>query len=255
MLKIVIWFVSVAAIIAALALVIAGPGTRFGFWDFRVGMGIIQTAAVPVLILCAASLVMLLLATWKARGLVPLAGLALVMAGGASLVPLQMKAAADANPFIHDITTDFDNPPQIIAAASAERMNPPVYMGSDLAPQGNGATVKEAQKAAFPDIVPLVVNGTVDDVSNRARGAIESMGMEIFYISGSDDPGNKVVTIEAVATSKWFGFKDDFVVRLTGPEDGTVRVDVRSKSRVGISDLGANAARVRKFMKNLPTDD
>ena len=52
-----------------------------------------------------------------------------------------------------------------------------------------------------------------------------------------------------MATSFWFGFKDDFIVRLTPVGKGMTRIDIRSKSRVGGSDLGANAARVREFTK------
>ncbi len=251
MLKIVIWLVSVVAIIAALAVVAAGPGTRFGLWNFGVGLGILQMAAIPVLVLAAGSLVMVLLAFWKARGLVPLAGLALVMAGGASLIPLQMKAAAEGNPFIHDITTDFDNPPQIIAAALAERMNPPGYLGSDPAPQGNGVTISAAQQNAFPDIAPLMLKGELGAIATQANSAIKSMGMEILPNSGPNGTQSGQSIIEAVATSTWFGFKDDFVVRLADQGDGSIRVDVRSKSRVGVSDLGANAARVRQFLKEL----
>lgn len=254
MLKIVILLVSTAAVLAALAIAAAGPGTRFGVWDFGVGLGILQMAAIPVLVLAVASLVVVILSLWKARGLAPLAILALVMSGGASAVPLQMKAAADSNPYIHDITTDFANPPQIVVAASAERMNPPAYLGSDLAPQGNGATISAAQQAAFPDIVPLLLKGTLNNVAAKARGIVEAMGMEILPARGLDRAVADEPTIEAVATSTWFGFKDDFVVRLVDQGDGSVRVDVRSKSRVGVSDLGANAARVRQFMKAMRSD-
>jgi len=254
MLKIVIFLVSIAAVLAALAIAAAGPGTRFGVWDFGVGLGILQMATIPVLVLAVASLVVVILALWKARGLAPLAILALVMAGGASVIPLQMRAAAEANPFIHDITTDISNPPQIVAAASAQRKNPPAYLGADPAPRGNGATISAAQQAAFPDIVPLSLKGNVRDVTAKARGIVESMGMEILPAPGLDGAVANESTIEAVATSTWFGFKDDFVVRLADQGDGSVRVDVRSKSRVGVSDLGANAARVRQFMKDVRSE-
>lgn len=254
MLKILIFLVSIAAIVAALAIAVAGPGTRFGVWDFGVGLGILQMAAIPVMALAAASLVMVLLSVWKARGLAPLAILALLMAGAASIVPLQMRAAAEANPFIHDITTDFANPPQIVAAASAPRMNPPAYLGSDPAPQGDGATISAAQKAAFPDIAPLVLNGKIGEIAAKAQQTVESMGMEILQAPALDGPPTGEPSIEAVATSTWFGFRDDFVVRLTDQADGSVRVDVRSKSRVGVSDLGANAARVRQFMNDMRSD-
>jgi uncharacterized protein (DUF1499 family) len=56
--------------------------------------------------------------------------------------------------------------------------------------------------------------------------------------------------VEATDTTFWFGFKDDVVVRVR-PEGEGSRIDVRSMSRVGVSDLGANAERVRKFLAKL----
>ena len=58
--------------------------------------------------------------------------------------------------------------------------------------------------------------------------------------------------IEAVATTFWFGFKDDIVVRIR-PAPGGSRIDVRSVSRVGRSDLGTNAKRIRAFLGRLAT--
>src|SRR5271157_3811225 len=54
--------------------------------------------------------------------------------------------------------------------------------------------------------------------------------------------------IEAVATSFWFGFKDDIVIRLRHQNSGC-RVDIRSESHVGVSDLGKNAERIRRFLR------
>jgi len=56
--------------------------------------------------------------------------------------------------------------------------------------------------------------------------------------------------IEATDTTFWFGFKDDIVVRVA-PAPGGSRVDVRSTSRVGLSDVGTNAARIRKYLRAL----
>jgi hypothetical protein len=188
MVRAIIWVVSVVAILGGLAVLAAGPGTRFGLWDFRVGLGIIQLAAIPVLIVTAAALVSLGLAVWKARRLAPLAVAALLVAGGAAVVPLQMKAAADANPFIHDITTDFDSPPAIVAAASAARMNPVDYLGDDAVPGGkDGLTVSKAQTAAFPDIAALEISGDPAAVAARAESVIAAMGMEIIRGAQTDD--------------------------------------------------------------------
>lgn len=57
--------------------------------------------------------------------------------------------------------------------------------------------------------------------------------------------------IEAVDTTFFFGFKDDIVIRLTTPGRHRTRVDVRSVSRVGLSDVGANAARILRFLREV----
>ena len=56
--------------------------------------------------------------------------------------------------------------------------------------------------------------------------------------------------IEATATTTWFGFKADVVIRIRPTADGS-ELDIRSKSRVGRSDVGKNAERIREFMSEL----
>jgi uncharacterized protein (DUF1499 family) len=164
------------------------------------------------------------------------------------MVPLKMRELSRANPFIHDITTDFDNPPAIIAAAGETRANPAAYAGAEPV-RDSQKTVAEAQREAFPDIAPLTVGADLGAAAKTARRVIEEMKMEVL----AEGPGAEAGSgwrIEAVATSFWYGFKDDFVVRLTRDDRGT-RIDVRSKSRVGLSDLGANAKRVRDFLARM----
>jgi uncharacterized protein (DUF1499 family) len=67
------------------------------------------------------------------------------------------------------------------------------------------------------------------------------------------DPG--AGTIEAVATTRVFGFQDDIVIRVRPDGDGASRVDMRSKSRDGQGDIGTNAARIRAFVGNLEHPD
>jgi uncharacterized protein (DUF1499 family) len=71
------------------------------------------------------------------------------------------------------------------------------------------------------------------------------MGMETLATKETKEE----IVIEATDTSFWFGFVDDFIVRIR-PDDKKTRIDLRSKSRVGISDLGANAARMREFLSH-----
>ena len=102
----------------------------------------------------------------------------------------------------------------------------------------------DAQRRAYPDIQPLHLPVAPNIAFERAKGAAEEMGWDI----AREDPS--AGRIEAVATTFWFGFKDDVLVRVSADGGGS-RVDVRSKSRVGKGDLGTNAQRIRAFQKRL----
>ncbi|MDP6675184.1 MAG: DUF1499 domain-containing protein [Gammaproteobacteria bacterium] len=142
-------------------------------------------------------------------------------------------------PPIHDLTTDISNPPAFIAILPlrAEAPNPPEYAGADTA---------EQQQAAYPDLMTLTIDKPVDEVLTEAEQVVRVLGWDIVAIDQA------MGHIEATDTSTWFRFKDDVVIRLTPNNPGT-RVDVRSKSRVGMGDMGANAERIRAFLYLLKT--
>jgi len=252
------------ALACALAIGVAGPGSRLGLWDWSFGLQLIRDISAPRAIAGGLSLsplftgaglallggvVALVTKNFRAGGFAILSAL---LAGGAAMVPLKMRAAFAANPFIHEVTTDFENPPAIIAAAGLPRKNPAEYRGADPVPQStDGLTVAGAQRRAFPDIAPIVVVENLEGARAAARSVIADMGMEILAEGPDGDQSGAGWRIEAVHTSAAFGFKDDFIVRLTPLAQGGIRIDLRSKSRVGGSDLGANAARVRDFSKRL----
>lgn len=269
--RLIIVLVSIAAIILAGAILLAGPGTRFGLWEYGTGLMILRKVASPIPIVGPISLSPIFTALglsglgfivaifMRRGGLAVFALIATIAAGAAGYVPIKMKQLVEANPFIHDVTTDFENPPAIVAAAGEERKNPPQYQGDAPAPglvngefvKDSGKTVAEAQLDAFPDIQPLMVSATLEAATKAARAVLDEMGLQTLAEGPAGDAPGSGWRIEAVATSFWFGFKDDFVVRLTPLPEGGTRVDVRSESRVGGSDLGANAARVRTFLKKL----
>jgi len=250
------------ALACALAIGVAGPGSRLGLWDWSFGLQLIRDISAPKAIAGGVSLsplftgaglalvggiVALVMKNFRAGGFAVLSAL---LAGGAGMVPLKMRAAFEANPFIHEVTTDFDNPPAIVTAASLPRKNPAEYRGADPVPRAtDGLTVAEAQKKAFPDIQPIIVSKDLEGARDTARAVIADMGMEVLAEGPNGDQSGAGWRIEAVHTSAAFGFKDDFVVRLTPLAESGTRIDLRSKSRVGGSDLGANAARVRDFIK------
>lgn len=142
-------------------------------------------------------------------------------------------------PPIHDISTDTANPPQFVDVVplreAANAANPPDYSASENA---------AAQAQAYPDLQTIVIEGPADEVFDRAVAAASAMGWEMVAVVAPEG------RIEATASTPWIGFKDDVVIRVVGV-DGSTRVDVRSKSRVGKGDAGMNARRIREFRDQL----
>ena len=249
--RFVIWIAAIAALLLGGAMLMTGPGSGLGFWEYGTAFTIFRTISMPTLIAGGLSLLGAVAAFFTGRaGLGVFAVIAALIAGSGAYVPIKMRALAQANPFIHDVTTDFENPPQILAAADLPRKNPPEYVGEEMVGD-TGKSVAASQMEAFPDLTPIFINFDMEAATERARAAITSMGMEIIAEGPVSEESGSGWRIEAVYTSTWFRFKDDFIVRLTSTGDDETRIDVRSKSRVGGSDLGANAARVRAFSEKV----
>ena len=123
-----------------------------------------------------------------------------------------------------------------MAIRSAAKANPLAYDAEALAPQ---------QTAAYPWVKPLTLMAPVDEVVDRAEAVLRGMGMEIVSVNKTTG------LVEATAATFWFGFKDDVAVRVQAVADGGTQVDVRSISRVGQSDLGANAARIGDILNGI----
>jgi len=224
------------AILAALMLFMSGSGTRFGLWPFPTGFLLLKWAAYFGLAAAAVALVGLLAPKLRAgRGIWFAAALTLGLAVAA--VPAYWMQAAGKVPPIHDLSTDLDNPPAFAAvlAQRGDASNPPEH---------GGPAVAEAQRRAYPDIRPLVLSLPPAQAFACALRAARAMGWEIV---AQDAAAGR---IEATATTLWFGFRDDVVVRVA-PTDGGSRIDVRSASRVGVSDVGANAKRIRAYLAKL----
>jgi uncharacterized protein (DUF1499 family) len=227
-----------AAILAFAMMVAAGPGTRADVWSWRVGLTMLAWSAYLGIAVAAVALVLLAMAVlprFRPRPWVPVVALCLALA--AVVPPLILRAHAREVPPIHDITTDTSDPP-VFVALLAERKQAP--NGADY----GGAEVAAQQAKAYPDIKPLHLEQSPADAMQHAIDAARAMGWEV---RASDSAAGRV---EATARTGWFGFRDDIVVRVR-PEGSGSRVDVRSVSRVGRSDIGANAARVREFLHRL----
>ena len=229
-----------ALIVVALAIV-SGFGHRWGWWDFRWGFTLLKFAFFGSFVALALSLIGGVFARpgTNRRGLVlAICGIAISIA--VAYVPWNEKRKASALPLIHDITTDTQNPPEFIAVLPLRGAdsNSTVYAGSAIA---------ELQLKAYPDIQPLLTDQSADVMFNKALDTAKRLQWEIV----AADPVAR--RIEATDTTLWFGFKDDIVIRITAQPEGS-RVDVRSMSRVGLSDVGANAARIRTFFNALKKD-
>jgi len=224
------------ALLCVAAAMASGLGYQAGLWHFRSGFLILRTAFFASLAAGALCILGIVLSRGTRAPLVS-GLLGLVIALAFAYVPWHWKQTLDALPYIHDITTDTDNPPQFIAAAQLRKEgdHPVAYDGPEVADQ---------QKSAYPDLAPLMTTTPKDEVFEAARQSVQDMGMQL---TGADLPAGR---LEASDTSFWYGFTDDLVVRIAETPQGT-RVDVRSKSRVGRSDLGQNASRVRDFLQRL----
>ncbi len=229
---------AVAALAAALMVVGAGPAYRLQMLELRGAFTLVRWGAWTGL----AAAVVALAGAWLTRPGTQRRGFALAVAGvavGAATfaVPFVLYQGGRAAPPIHDITTDTDRPLPFVAMVPL-RSNAP--NGVDY----GGEAVAQQQRAVFPDIAPVVVAEPPAKAYERALAAAREQGWVIVAAVPQDG------RIEATDTTAWFGFKDDIVVRIT-PEGAGSRIDVRSVSRLGKSDLGKNAKRVRAYLARL----
>jgi uncharacterized protein (DUF1499 family) len=161
------------------------------------------------------------------------AAIGAAMGIGSVVIVLMAAGSAAGLPAINDITTSPDDPPEFHAALTQAPNT-----GRDLAYPGD--EFAQQQRAAYPDLAPIQVQIPPDKAFGHARDTAASLGWEII----GEDAATGV--FEATETTRVFRFVDDVVVRVRPAAGGAV-IDVRSKSRDGRGDMGANAARIRNF--------
>ena len=226
------------ALAGSAAVFIAPLGHRIGLLPLGLSFALV---ALGFLTLVVGALLLIVVALRRRipPGTERLAYGALAAAVIVSLVPLSALISGGGAPPIHDITTDIENPPGFVAAVALNEPGRTDYEGEAIA---------EQQRAAYPDIGPVMLAVDTDAAFEQALATVEGLGWEVL------DRDEATGRIEATDRTFWFGFADDVVVRITDGGDSGSRVDVRSLSRVGVGDLGANANRVRQFLAAL-TDD
>src|SRR5260370_32383188 len=142
---------------------------------------------------------------------------------------------------VNDMTARTENRPEFVKAGDL-----PSNRGRDL--KYDKAKYADRQKLAYSELAPLPMRGQPSEIYEKVKTAAEQMpGWTVTY----DDPSTD--SIERVATSGLFRFQDDFVIQVRDA-GGQNLVEMRSKSRDGIGDMGTNAARIRAYSKWLSGD-
>lgn len=224
-------------IAAIVLLVLAIAANHMGLLGYKLPLMGIAGGALLGLIAILTSLVGLIIALRGKGG----AGVALlgVVLGVVAAAPVATTLVAGRSvPRIHDITTNLSNPPQFDAVV-ALREGAPNALDRTTPPD-----LAEQQQKAYPDLATLTVSEQPGKVYEAALETAKQMGWTID--ASTPEKG----LIEATAVTKLIGFKDDVAIRVTETEGGAA-VDVRSVSRVGMSDLGANAKRIRAYLAAL----
>jgi uncharacterized protein (DUF1499 family) len=245
------WLAYSAVAVAALAVLVlaaSAVGARLGLWAPRAAIGALRWTALLAVLGAALSAVALVLArigsgsaASSGPGMgaapVPLLVGALLVSLAVFAVPWLVMQRARQVPFIHDVTTDTADPPAFVAVL-------PLREGAPNSAVYGGPEVAAAQAKGYPDLGPRYLAAAPAQAFEQALAAARAMGWTI--VAAEPAAGR----IEATATTRWLGFKDDVVVRIR-PDAGGSRVDVRSVSRVGKSDLGTNARRIREYLGRL----
>lgn len=226
--------------LAAVALLALGPllcqlgvAPMTGFYVFAIGL--------------LSGLVALLLGSiglWSTRASGGKSGRGRALLGfglGALALAVLVAARPGAEvPPINDITTDTEDPPRFVAAEEI-----PANHGRDLAYPG--AEFADQQRAGYPDLAPQRLDRPPAQALADVRTAAEGLG----WVVTTEDPATG--HLEATDTTRFFRFVDDVVVRVRPAGTGSAGaiVDIRSKSRDGRGDLGANATRIRALQESL----
>lgn len=155
------------------------------------------------------------------------------------VMPILLTVSASIGvPPIHDITTDLKYPPEFVVIKA---LRTTAHNSLDRLEPQNLASLQEE---GYPELGPVLIDRPSDQVFEQAVALVKKRGWQVAAVAAEEG------RIEATDTTRIMGFKDDVVIRVKAMGSRT-RVDMRSVSRVGESDLGVNAARIRLFLVDL----
>lgn len=230
-------FILIGGLLAALLLVLAPLGYRSGILGVSAAVLMMPGMGAVLAVLTLGFTIVGLILTLK-RGLIA-ERLPVAIGGVLALAVLFNMGSwfmrANAVPPIHDISTDTADPPEFVAVLDAR--------GADSNPLDYDAEALAAPtREAYPFVRPIQTDLAPSEAFARSQRLAEDLGWEV--VAAEPAAGR----LEATATTALYGFKDDVVVRIR-PDGAGSRIDLRSVSRVGQSDLGANAARIAAFIE------
>ena len=243
------------------------PASRLAIWARRVALFSLATTLIAVIVVRSGALDIVPALSTLAGALV-LAAVAILLALAAGIViwrdgagglqhtitalliglaliayPLYLGVKAYRLPAIYDVTTDPIDPPRFeaIARLRPRDANPVTYAGLYTA---------EQQRTAYSDIEPDLTDSSPQDAFNAALKVITKRKWHIVDARPPQPVAPREGRIEAIALTPVLGFREDVAVRVRPTQDGA-RIDIRSASRYGRHDLGANAARVRALIDDI----
>ncbi len=242
--------IAFGAFLLALAICLAASfGTRLGLWTVAAGVRLLApgVAVGAVGALAGVAWVICSLARNSSigarSGVIGLLGSAAVIG-----IPLHNLYLYYTSPPIHDISTDIEFAPpfKVLLKLRVGASNGPGYDGpTKLVYDGKRTTVSALQKKYDIGVIPYVAFGKPEKIFWRALNVANDMGWRVVAFDAKDG------RIEATDTTFWFGLTDDIVIRVKAAGKLGARLDIRSKSRDGVSDLGRNAERIRAYIKRL----
>lgn len=226
------------AVLFILILALAIIATRLNIIHFSIGLAASALA-------CLGALLVLLLAfaAWllpRFRSQRKISQRIILMASIPVLIAINALAGGGDKPAIHDISTDIDRPPAFVEGIKQR--------GSGSNSLDTDEKTVQMQIQAYPHLAPLQTTLTPMQAYQKSLTIASELGWEIY--SKSPETG----LIEAVDTTLLYGFKDDVAIRIE-PRQGSTYVDLRSVSRVGVGDLGTNAARIEAFINRFNSDE
>ncbi len=203
-----------AIVIACLAVLCAGAATVAIWRSGRKGVGLLISGALLAVLLLA--------------------------------YPTYLAVQAIRLPVLNDVTTDLSDPPTFSLSRKA------LNARKGWVPPPISAAVRQAQAKAYPDVQPILLDLDGDEAYQTVLHAVVASHWTIVE---STPPGGRLGLghIDAVDRGPILGFADDIAIRIR-PLAGQTRVDVRSASRIGRHDFGANAQRIERFADELKTE-